>query len=496
MSAERQRALEEIGFVWEPSLDRKARAGEREEARSKRSNTAWENKFKELRAFKKKHGHVVVPRADPSFIPLCRWIVYQRRKRKEGTLSEERRVALEELGIQWERPAVSSSRSDDSEERANTKTQDERWKEKFDELRAFYDENGHTKVHSGDTKLHQWLVNQRRMAGNDSLVNERRVALESLGVDLNTSPRVSWSERLQELGSFRKVHGHCNVPATYRHNIGLGSWVAYQRKSRRAGTLSAKKIEALEKLGFEWVTKRGTKPKMMMHVRQKMSPWALVNGGANARERLSDLSSENSVGVTWLGGDEDDSAREPEKQRKGSRVLLKEKPKKSKEGPVVGGWGKKSAAYEEKQQFVFDRVHGWWKGEGKDGENWKDARARVRDMRYNYAVQAKDRRIKPDIVIEVVDEADDDVVTTWGLVIEVDEFAHRRGKHYSWSAEEERMEATLGVPLRFVRFNPDPTTANPEDLNARTDMLVEHVAECMLSSAPVRNLEVVYFLYD
>ena len=120
-------------------------------------------------------------------------------------------------------------------------------------------------------------------------------------------------------------------------------------------------------------------------------------------------------------------------------------------------------------------------------------------MRYNYAVQAKDRRIKPDIVIEVVDEADDDVVTTWGLVIEVDEFAHRRGKHYSWSAEEERMEelqATLGVPLRFVRFNPDPTTANPEDLNARTDMLVEHVAECMLSSAPVRNLEVVYFLYD
>lgn len=241
MSAERQRALEEIGFVWEPSLDRKARAGEREEARSKRSNTAWENKFKELRAFKKKHGHVVVPRADPSFIPLCRWIVYQRRKRKEGTLSEERRVALEELGIQWERPAVSSSRSDDSEERANTKTQDERWKEKFDELRAFYDENGHTKVHSGDTKLHQWLVNQRRMAGNDSLVNERRVALESLGVDLNTSPRVSWSERLQELGSFRKVHGHCNVPATYRHNIGLGSWVAYQRKSRRAGTLSAKK---------------------------------------------------------------------------------------------------------------------------------------------------------------------------------------------------------------------------------------------------------------
>ena len=88
--------------------------------------------------------------------------------------------------------------------------------------------------------------------------------------------------------------------------------------------------------------------------------------------------------------------------------------------------------------------------------------------------------------------------TIWGLVIEVDEFAHRRGKHYSWRAEEKRMQelqTTLGVKLKIVRFNPDPTGSFPIGLEERTCMLLEHVVQSM-QSAPVRDLEVEYFLYD
>ena len=82
------------------------------------------------------------------------------------------------------------------------------------------------------------------------------------------------------------------------------------------------------------------------------------------------------------------------------------------------------------------------------------------------------------------------------MVIEVDEFAHKR---YSFENEEERMrglQAALGVPLKIVRFNPDPTTANSSNLDERTDMLVRHVVESVLLTAPVRDLEVEYFLYD
>ena len=129
-----------------------------------------------------------------------------------------------------------------------------------------------------------------------------------------------------------------------------------------------------------------------------------------------------------------------------------------------------------------------------DNKYWRDARGKVRAMRYNYVVQAKKRRIKPDIVIEVEEIENNQI---WGMVIEVDEFAHRRGKHYSWRAEEERMQelqATLDVPLKIIRFNPDPDVANPMQLEERTHELVEHIVESM-RRAPVRDLEVAYVMY-
>ena len=59
--------------------------------------------------------------------------------------------------------------------------------------------------------------------------------------------------------------------------------------------------------------------------------------------------------MQWMGDDEDldASAREP------NRGV-------STQTAVVNGWGKASSAYEEKQQFVFDRIDGWWRGARPD----------------------------------------------------------------------------------------------------------------------------------
>jgi hypothetical protein len=486
LSRERQDALEELGFRWEESDGGGPKAGGVAKAK-------WEKRFTELRAFKAAHGHLVVPARGP-WCSLCSWVYRQRLLRRRGTLSLERGDALRELGFRWEPAnavvgatgrAAAASRGGDGVRCSST--HDEKWAMKFEELRGFCKAHGHTRVPS-NTKLHLWLHNQRRVCAKGALCDERRASLQAIGVDFRVKPRVAWAARLGELRAFRDAHGHCAVPATWRHNKTLGSWVAAQRKHHRAGTLSAERKDALEQLGFEWERKRlasTASSSRSFHVRQNASPWALVGnggGGSGGNEgRRAD--------VTWIGGPEVEAEQQQQQQRSDE-----EEEEEGVGNVLVGGWGKGSSAYEEKQQYVFNRINGWWNGDGGDEKRWRDARGKVRAMRYNYAIQAKQRRIKPDIVIEVEEIEGNQI---WGLVIEVDEFAHRRGKHYGWRAEEERMQelqATLDVPLKIVRFNPDPDVANPMALEDRTHALVEHVVESM-RSAPVRDLEVAYVMY-
>lgn len=61
----------------------------------------------------------------------------------------------------------------------------------------------------------------------------------------------------QELLTFEREHGHCNVPQKYAHNPSLGAWVAQQRRRYKHGTLSGKRILMMEQIGIEWSLRRG-----------------------------------------------------------------------------------------------------------------------------------------------------------------------------------------------------------------------------------------------
>jgi len=63
---------------------------------------------------------------------------------------------------------------------------------------------------------------------------------------------VDWEEMFKELVVFCEQQGHCKVPAAYKKNPQLGRWVAVQRYRRKLGEVTAKQIERLDKLGFEW----------------------------------------------------------------------------------------------------------------------------------------------------------------------------------------------------------------------------------------------------
>jgi len=78
LGADQRRRLTELGYCWAPR------------------EINWEERFAELRAFEKIHGHCNVPQEAPE---LRRWVLRQRYRKR--TLSEERVRKLDQLNFEW-----------------------------------------------------------------------------------------------------------------------------------------------------------------------------------------------------------------------------------------------------------------------------------------------------------------------------------------------------------------------------------------------------------
>jgi hypothetical protein len=137
---------------------------------------------------------------------------------------------------------------------------------RLSELAEYCKLYGHCNVpsrYSENTKLGTWVMTQRRsyklhQEGKTSHMTLSRIQeLASLGFEWD-SHSVTWEERLSQLGDYRKVHEHCNVPRRYSENTKLSFWVMAQRKQyklRQEGKKSFMtpfRIQELASLGFEW----------------------------------------------------------------------------------------------------------------------------------------------------------------------------------------------------------------------------------------------------
>lgn len=71
------------------------------------------------------------------------------------------------------------------------------------------------------------------------------------GEDENEAREKREAERFAELESFRREHGHVNVPAA--HPGGLGNWVAAQRRAAKQPDYPETRRARLDALGFAWV---------------------------------------------------------------------------------------------------------------------------------------------------------------------------------------------------------------------------------------------------
>jgi hypothetical protein len=236
MTTFRIRALESLGFEWVV--------------------TAWEDRLSELADYREIHGHCNVPYNCSENAKLARWVSRQRniyRLHAEGKTSHMttfRIQELESLGFEWSRIGGTDA-----------------WGDRLSELADYRKIHGHCNVpqkYSENTKLGRWVAKQRsnywlHAEGKTSPMTTFRIQeLESLGFEWGVCLTACWEDRLSELGDYRRIHGHCNVPKRDGENTKLATWVTTQRRNYRlhvkgkTSPMTTFRIQELEHLGFDW----------------------------------------------------------------------------------------------------------------------------------------------------------------------------------------------------------------------------------------------------
>ena len=139
-------------------------------------------------------------------------------------------------------------------------TNEQRWWKRFGELEVYKQVHGDCnvpRVYRQNPQLGPWVNNQRLAYKQNKMSVERIDALESIGFEWSMHKDTSWWKRFGELEVYKQEQGDCNVPRGYKQNLQLGKWVTTQRSCYKQKKMSAERIEALERIGFEWVRPKG-----------------------------------------------------------------------------------------------------------------------------------------------------------------------------------------------------------------------------------------------
>jgi predicted chitinase len=182
-------------------------------------------RLSELAEYRRLHGHCNVPNRYSENTKMAHWVVTQRKQYKvyqegkKSSLTLSRIQELENMGFEWDVLGVT-------------------WQSRLSELADYRKLYGHCNVpqrYSENIQLGTWVSTQRKnymfhRQGKTSPITPFRIQeLESLGFEWNILG-ATWADRLSELGDFREIHGHCNVPHHYTENTKLGYWVGMQKK--------------------------------------------------------------------------------------------------------------------------------------------------------------------------------------------------------------------------------------------------------------------------
>lgn len=148
LAPEREQALNNIGFDWDPITNR------------------WERMFKELLEFRARYGHVDVAQKSREHPKLAAWVAKQRFDKKHNRpILRTRAPRLDEIGFTWAFAPMAS------------------WEQRFEELLGYKEQYGDCKVpqHWKENKqLGKWVNTQRTQLKRGKLSDERKAKLDSI----------------------------------------------------------------------------------------------------------------------------------------------------------------------------------------------------------------------------------------------------------------------------------------------------------------------------
>lgn len=134
-----------------------------------------DERIEQLRQFKAKNGHLIVPRSLKEN-GLGKYVDNMRRNRSSGTIKPDIKGKLDAIGFVWVAP------------KGSEKDELIAWGKLFNKLVQFHESKGHCKVPptiAGQINpLFEWCQEQRRLHLSDKLVKERMDQLLQLGFDL------------------------------------------------------------------------------------------------------------------------------------------------------------------------------------------------------------------------------------------------------------------------------------------------------------------------
>jgi len=266
-----------------------------EQAKKRNKRYTWDERYEQLKAFKRHFGHTRVP-GKGDWSQLQQWL-YNNKRCKNGPyhsrpqLTREQIEKLDEIGIDWSLLQLMSSRAACPGVAS--------WNERFEQLKAFKKEYGHTRVPTSAEweNLYKWLYKQRRRRngpwyGGSQLSQQQIDKLDELDINwcLNKTPsrRVQsvWLEKYECLKAFKKEHGHTRVPRAGAYSS-LHHWL-YKNKKCKNGPykhkpqLTTEQIDKLDELGISWTFQQNPHPVKPAHqMEQPVVPKSLGGDDGN-----------------------------------------------------------------------------------------------------------------------------------------------------------------------------------------------------------------------
>lgn len=234
LSASRINALNEIGFVWQVNARRTGSRAVLPTPAEAPITRTWEEMFSELVDFFKLHGHCNVSDDWTAQPELARWVVQQRRAKKQNHLTPEQVSRMEEIGFAWN-------------------THDGDWDAMFaklvEHMRPMH--NGKPRDAVVSDELRRWMLTQRQFKKRGELDPEREKRLTNIGFEWEPFS-AQWEVMFTRLRAYHAEHENCRVPSKWPQDQQLASWVGTQRMRKSEGKLSAERIAKLDTLKFEW----------------------------------------------------------------------------------------------------------------------------------------------------------------------------------------------------------------------------------------------------